>query len=147
MSNETTKRFEDRKSAFPNRRRLTILSQTPNTIIADVERADEPITENGVVKEGTPVTADVLNEWDGKVNDMAKTLSDLTSSVDCSQAGEEGTPEVTIVEKDGKKQFCFKNLKGKTGSVVGTYFYLENEPCKTVRFAHSNGTLKITTEK
>lgn len=49
--------FVDRESQFPNRRRLEIVSQTPNEIIADIYRE-----EGNVDVEGTPITAEKLNQ-------------------------------------------------------------------------------------
>ena len=41
------KDFENRVSTHPNRRKLTIISQSPNEMIVDIERADNLDTENG----------------------------------------------------------------------------------------------------
>lgn len=48
-----SQRFQDRISENPNRRKLNIISQTPNTIIADIERADTVIGN----QTGTPINA------------------------------------------------------------------------------------------
>ena len=47
--------FVDRVAEHLNRRKLTIISQTPTEIIADISRA-----EGTVNKPGTPLTADNL---------------------------------------------------------------------------------------
>ena len=48
--------FKDRISANPNRKKLTIVEQSGNEIIADIVNADAP------TQEGTALTADFLNE-------------------------------------------------------------------------------------
>lgn len=58
---ETTKRFQNRVSSTPNRRRIKIISQTPTEIVANIEMDDNPTVV------GTPISADVLNEWDSDV--------------------------------------------------------------------------------
>ena len=63
-----TERFKDRVSENPNRRKLNIISQTPNTIIADIERADTVVGDNV----GTPISAAILNEWDSTVAEAKK---------------------------------------------------------------------------
>lgn len=73
--------FEDRKSAYPNRYKITPLSG--NSYYAFLERADEP----SVV--GTPLNAETFNEW-------AKQFSETGS-----------LPEVTV--SDDGKILCVKD--------------------------------------
>lgn len=61
MSNNMV--FNDRESQNPNRRKLKIVSQGPNEIIADIERADTVIGA-----EGTPINAKLLNDWNAVIN-------------------------------------------------------------------------------
>ena len=49
--------FVDRVSIHRNRRKLTIISQSPNEMIVDVERADSP-NENGTV-----ISANILEQF------------------------------------------------------------------------------------
>ena len=66
MSEETElKDFEDRISTHPNRRKLTIVSQTPTEIIADVSRYDTNVTEPG-----TKINASDLQDIVDKVKDL-----------------------------------------------------------------------------
>lgn len=116
-------RFSDRVSTYPNRRKLTIVSQSPYAIIADIERADEVI--NG--QDGSVINANVLNSWDNDVQDSKKKSSDALKKVeglqetpDVSQAGNVGTPIVEfITSSNGEKKFSFKNLKGAQGQPAG----------------------------
>lgn len=120
--------FKDRKSQNPNRRKLKIVSQGPNEIIADIERADTNVTEPG-----TPINAKLLNDWNtaittaesnassavSKANSAVSTantansvsnsakqtataaqnyVNALTQAPDCSQAGNVGTPSVTFAD-------------------------------------------------
>ena len=57
--------FVDKVSTHPNRRKLTIISQTPNEIIADISRCDTNVT-----KTGTKISADDLQNIIDKVNDL-----------------------------------------------------------------------------
>lgn len=61
--------FVDRVSDTPNRRKIKIISQTADEIIADIEMADNATVE------GTPITASKMNEWD-EIISTAKTKSD-----------------------------------------------------------------------
>lgn len=54
--------FYNRQSLHPNRKRLTIIQQNSNEIIADIENADEPTVA------GTPITAEVMNNFQSEIN-------------------------------------------------------------------------------
>lgn len=55
--------FKNREGENLNRRKLTIISQNENEMIVDVERA-----ETNIINEGTSLTAEVLNVWNGKID-------------------------------------------------------------------------------
>lgn len=61
--------FLDRVSSYPGRKKIKILSQTADTIVADVELADEPSVE------GTPINATVMSRFQQGIVD-ANTKSD-----------------------------------------------------------------------
>lgn len=69
------KNFENRVSSNPNRRKLTIISQSPTEIIADIERADENVT-----KEGTKIDASGLQNIIDKVNDLEDKLGEAAGT-------------------------------------------------------------------
>lgn len=54
--------FQDRTGNNLNRKKIKIISQTPSEIIADIERADDPITE------GTKINAAVFNTFQENIN-------------------------------------------------------------------------------
>lgn len=54
--------FKDRKGSNLNRKRISIVSQTPNEIIADITRADNPTDE------GTPINADTFNDFQKEID-------------------------------------------------------------------------------
>ena len=54
--------FKDREGINLNRKRLTIISQTPTEIIADIERADT------VTQEGTKINASVFNAFQASID-------------------------------------------------------------------------------
>ena len=63
--NNELENFVDRVSTHPNRRKLTIVSQTPTEIIADISRYDTNITEPG-----TRINASDLQDIVDKVKDL-----------------------------------------------------------------------------
>lgn len=66
--------FKDRQATFPNRKKLTIISQSPNEIIADVERFD-----NASVL-GTKINAEVFNDLQQQIN-TANTNADEANTI------------------------------------------------------------------
>ena len=54
--------FVNRDSQFPNRRRLEIISQTPNEIIANIYRE-----EGEIYTSGTSIDKDTFNNWDSRI--------------------------------------------------------------------------------
>lgn len=77
--------FKDRESQNPNRRKLKIVSQGPNEIIADIERAD---TVTG--SEGTPINAKLLNDWNAVIstseNNASNALTKANKAIEDSSA-------------------------------------------------------------
>ena len=69
------KDFENRVSTHPNRRKLTIISQSPTEIIADIERADKNTT-----KEGTKIDAEELQVIINKVNDLEDKIGETAGT-------------------------------------------------------------------
>lgn len=63
--NNELENFVDRVSTHPNRRKLTIISQSPTEIIADVSRYDTDVTQ-----QGTKISASDLQDIVDKVNDL-----------------------------------------------------------------------------
>lgn len=53
--------FTNRTGKNLNRKRIIIVNQTPNEIIADIERADT------VTEEGTPVNASIFNAFQEEI--------------------------------------------------------------------------------
>lgn len=54
--------FKDRQGTNLNRKRISIVSQTPNEIIADIVRADNP------TEEGTEINASTFNGFQAEIN-------------------------------------------------------------------------------
>lgn len=69
--------FKNRTGSNLNRRKLTIVSQTANEMIVDVERADSVQSGN----EGTPITASTLNSFEDRIS-----LAESNSSTAFSNA-------------------------------------------------------------
>ncbi len=63
--NNELENFVDRVSTNPNRRKLTIVSQSPTEIIADVSRYDTDVTQTG-----TKISASDLQDIVDKVKDL-----------------------------------------------------------------------------
>lgn len=69
--NNELENFVDRVSTHPNRRKLTIISQSPTEIIADVSRCDTEVTQ-----QGTKINASDLQDIVDKVNDLETKIGD-----------------------------------------------------------------------
>ena len=66
--------FIDRVSSKPNKKKITIISQTPNEIIATIERADEPTVE------GTAITAQVFTNFQTEINTANSTATNALTN-------------------------------------------------------------------
>ena len=65
--------FINRDSQYPNRRRLEIISQSPNEIIADIYRE-----EGEIYISGTSIDKDTFNNWDSRIRNN-ETLCDSSN--------------------------------------------------------------------
>jgi len=66
--------FVNRQGENLNRKRLRIISQTANEIIADIERADTPSVE------GTPINATTMNQFQQEIDTANSTASSAVST-------------------------------------------------------------------
>ena len=66
--------FQNRQGSNLNRKRLRIVSQTAEEIIADVERADNPTVE------GTPIDATVMNQFQSEIDTANSNASTAVST-------------------------------------------------------------------
>ncbi len=98
-------RFKNRVSSNSNRHKLIIESQNESEIVAFITRADTNVTEVG-----TKIDAEILNDWDKKVE---KAFA-LTQNIDNSQASLVGTPFVEVTTNGNLK---FNALKGERGEI------------------------------
>ena len=86
--------FENRQSEHPNRRRLTIIEQQGNDMIVDIARA-----ETSVSTQGTPLTAEILNNWNDTVNTSKNTAdSALTAANEAKEKSENALSKATTAE-------------------------------------------------
>lgn len=71
--------FQNRQGTNLNRKRLTIISQTPTEIIADIERADN------ATQEGTKIDANVFNTFQSSIDtassNATNALANSTSAI------------------------------------------------------------------
>ena len=79
--------FENRIANHINRRKIKIISQTPTEIIADIERADENVSNTG-----TPINANTFASLENLVNEALETLA--TSSGTTINVN--NTPQATL---------------------------------------------------
>ncbi len=79
--------FKDRDAMNPNKRRITILEQNANEIIANIEPVAEEITE-----EGTPLNADLMKKFQNSIvqseTDSAEALRIAKDVRDAVQDGQ-----------------------------------------------------------
>lgn len=93
--------FQDRTGSNLNRKKITIISQTPTEIIADIERADNPINE------GTTINASVFNTFQENIN-----LSNETST----QALENANQATTVANEAKINSVNALNIAGKASN-------------------------------
>ena len=70
--------FEDRVSENPNRRKITILKQQGNEIVADIEFADSVVDG----KVGTPLNAEMINGFAHEINTASSNASHAKEVID-----------------------------------------------------------------
>ncbi len=87
--------FEDRVSSTPNRKILKIVSQSADTIIADIENADTP------EKVGTPLNAELLNKFKRTVVDSEKNSKDAL--LQASEALTTAEAAKRLAEREGTR--------------------------------------------
>ena len=87
--------FQNRQGTNLNRKRLTIISQTPTEIIADIERADN------VTQEGTKIDASVFNAFQDSINsangNATNALANSTSAIStANQASNDASNALSV---------------------------------------------------
>ena len=109
-----------------NRRKLTIVSQTANEMIVDVERADS--IEQG--NEGTPITASTLNSFEDRIataesnssvalSNASTALSNSTSAVsDASTALSNSTQALSAANSAYSTVQTLESQIGERGAIV-----------------------------
>lgn len=86
--------FKNRQSENPNRRRLTIVEQQGNEMLVDVERADTNVTE-----EGTPINADVLNQWNNIIDESnSKSTNAVNTATQANTMSNNALSKATTAE-------------------------------------------------
>lgn len=90
------KEFKDRIAQYPNRRKLKIVTQTDNEIVADIELADE------ASQQGTPITAAVLNEMNNEINaNKVNSTTALSTANEAKALAEEA--KNSVLQDEGTK--------------------------------------------
>ena len=74
--NNTKTTFEDRESQYPNRRVIKIVSQTPNEIVADIER-----DEGAVSVDGTKINAAQFQSIENKLDTLQAQVTEQQGTV------------------------------------------------------------------
>lgn len=81
--------FKNREGNNLNRRKIKIVSQSGDEIIADIERAD-----NNIIEPGTRISADILQDWNNVVN-----VSNLKSTDALSRSNQAISTSNTALSK------------------------------------------------
>ena len=68
--------FTNRESQFPNRRIIKIISQTPNEIIADIERDEGNVSNNG-----TKINAEQFQNIETKLNNLQTQVTNKQGTI------------------------------------------------------------------
>lgn len=96
------KTFKNLDGNSLKRRKITILKQVGNVIEADIELAEKPSVE------ATPITADVMNEFQNKINTAVSTSGAALSASKAAQKKSEDA--LTASEKANTNSEDAKNL-------------------------------------
>ena len=104
-TSEVNNYFKDRESNHSNRRKLKIITQTPDEIIVDVERLDESTGEDG-----TPVNATTFNEIFARI-----TAAEKGSVVEVKNDNDEYEPKDIKFDDDPQTQL---NERVKTSDLL-----------------------------
>lgn len=111
--------FEDRVSENPNRRKITILKQQGNEIVADIEFADSVVDG----KVGTPLNAEMINGFAHEINTASSNAShakDIIDNLSVSLTAVESnqSPSVAISTNDAgnRKTINFNIPNPKKGT-------------------------------
>lgn len=110
-----SQRFQDRISENPNRRKLNIISQTPNTIIADIERADTVIGN----QTGTPINAEMLNGWDTTVKNAESTAVEARTTANNAKSTAD---QALAVANNSIEDAAFAREQGTLLQAIATGF-------------------------
>jgi len=108
--------FKDRQGSNLNRKRISIVSQTPNEIIADITRADTPTDE------GTPINADTFNDFqqqiDSAKNQSANAVTNASSAL--TVANEAKTTSNNAVNTASSAVDTANNASAKSDIAINT---------------------------
>lgn len=122
MSEE--KRFKDRVSEFPNRRRLKILSQTVDELIVNVERE-----EGNVSEQGTPINAQVFNDWEKSVSEAK------SDAVDAKTKANQNTELINeLMEDTDRIEAEVEGLGKRVEEGMGTVVKVNNQYVPIIEF-------------
>lgn len=130
--------FQDRESENPNRRKITILKQNANEIIADIELCDNP--KEG--KEGTPVNAEMLTEFQNNIIDAINisgnaSLNASTALTTANSANEKSTTALSKSEKAISDASYSKDKVEELATIIGdrgTTVYVNSQPQPNISF-------------
>lgn len=134
--------FEDRQGQNVHKRRIKILNSTDtslNNVTMDIELQH---FDEGVSNEGTPINAQLFNDWEKRIQQMQMNVNALNNDIgrlflnpDCSEANNVGEAKVTFSE--GKLKFS--NLKGQPGE----RYAITEMPNNYIFYVNDNGELCV----
>lgn len=112
MAYEDLKNIKDRVSAYPNRRKLTIISQTKNEIIADIEREDSP------TEEGTQISSTLIKDIVNEVETLRTQITQARGSEITENGNYKETYEMSI-KADVKNSYGGANIGSESSAEKG----------------------------
>ena len=145
--------FKDREAKNPNKRRIIVLEQNANEIIANIEPVAEEITE-----EGTPFNADLMEKFQESIiqseTDSSEALRKANEAIDAVQNGQgtsvyvngEFVPNFNADEKLDVNQYNIdKELeKNSFEAILQRVAALENSPIMTkIKYDSESDTFTI----
>lgn len=131
--------FKDRTGTNLNRKKITIISQTPTEIIADIERADNPI------EEGTTINASVFNSFQDNINTAIDTANSAleSSNTATTTANSAKTNSTSALNIAGKASYDATNAIEAANEAItsaNNVTTIANQALDTANTASQNAT-------
>lgn len=121
--------FTDRQGSNLNRRKLTIISQTPEEMIVQVDRADNDF----VTIQGSPITSANLNAIITKINQLTTDVTSKTGTVITNNGQAQATYELSskadstaLQNEINTRQSTYDAIEGNLNNLLNNTTHITN---------------------